>query len=105
MTDRPGADALGRGGRTDPALRARAGAARDPFLAGGWDLYLLAAAALVPIAVPAGPAGVTLLDLLNGAALVLFLATAAGRHTPVRFPFALPIPTVTRSCIFPAWTY
>jgi len=28
-------------------LRAQAGAARDPFLAGGWDLYLLAAAALV----------------------------------------------------------
>jgi len=91
MTDRPGAEALARGGRSDPALRAQAGAARDPFLAGGWDLYLLAAAAMVPIAVPAGPAGITILDVLNGAALVLVLTISARCRVRMRFPFALPI--------------
>ena len=57
----------------------------------GWDLYLVAAAALVPIVVPAGPAQSAGVDLLNAVALGVFAVLSAARRLALSLPFALPV--------------
>lgn len=67
-------------GRITSAARGRA-----------WDAYLLAAIALAPIVVPAGPAQTAFVDALNAAAIVAFSITVAVRRPALRLPFALPV--------------
>jgi O-antigen ligase/polysaccharide polymerase Wzy-like membrane protein len=67
------------------------GPARRDRVGSGWDVYLIAAAALAPIVVPAGPVNTSILDGLNAVALLVFFATAARDRIPVRFLFAVPM--------------
>ena len=77
--------------------RAREG---EPFGGRGWDLYLVAAAMLLPFARPAGPGGLSVLDVLNAVALAVFLGAALRRRAHVRFLFALPMLVIfTRSLL------
>src|SRR5437899_815715 len=57
----------------------------------GWDLYLVAAAVLAPIVVPAGPVNTTILDAVNAVALTLFFTAVARRQIAVRFLFVVPM--------------
>ena len=63
----------------------------DAFAGRGWRTYAVLTALLVPFALPAGPAQLALIDVLNLPALALFFALAAGRGTRVVLPFTLPM--------------
>ena len=83
---------------TSGALATSAHVARGPMdrlgehpLSGrGWDLYLLAAIALLPFAGPIGLGRIAGVDLLNGAALAAFAMLLAASGTRVELPFLLP---------------
>jgi hypothetical protein len=68
-------------------LDERAGA----FAGRGWRAYLVAAALLLPFALPSGPAQLAALDLVNLGALAVFAAVVMLRRVPVVVPFAVPL--------------
>jgi hypothetical protein len=63
----------------------------DAFAGRGWRLYAVLAALLVPFALPAGPAQLALIDVVNLPALALFFGLAAALRTRVVLPFTLPV--------------
>ena len=67
------------------------GGAARAFTGRGFELYLMTAAVLAPIAVPAGPANTALLDAVNVIALAAFLIVTLRHGAPVRFLFAVPM--------------
>jgi hypothetical protein len=71
--------------------RALSGANAGEFAGRGWRAYLVLAVLLVPFTMPAGPAQLAVLDLVNLPAMALFFALAAARRTRVVLPFTLPV--------------
>ena len=81
------AQVLPVGCETRPVVRA----ARSGLRARGWDRYLIAAVALVPVVVPAGPAQTSILDAMNVGALAWFAWLVVRDRRDVALPFAGPV--------------
>lgn len=61
-----------------------------PLTGRGWDVFLFAAIALVPVVVPAGPSQTAFVDALDVAALCAFAFVLMLRRPELRLPFTLP---------------
>jgi len=62
-----------------------------PLHGRGWELYLIASAALIAIVVPGGPGQSALVDVVNLIALVAFTGALVARGVPLTLPFLGPI--------------
>ena len=73
------------------AMASEVAAVADPLMGRGWDLYLIAAAALIPLVEPGGPGQSAIVDFVNVIGLAIFAAVLLVRRIQLRLPFALPI--------------
>lgn len=85
---------------TAPAMsETLSGPARRHVLSRGWGLYLLVVAVLVAF-VPENKSQIVLVDLLNAAALIVFLGAVIVYRVPLRFYFPLPVLLIGVGSVF-----